>query len=61
MTNAKLSLIHLNTRSLPKNTNLIEEVMQLLAHRPDIIAISETRLNNNNYSTATLDDYTGIQ
>ena len=57
MTNAKLSLIYLNTRSLPKNINLIEKLMQLLAHRPNITAVSETTLNNNNNcNTVTLDD-----
>ena len=42
-----LSLFHCNVRSLPKNLNLINDLTYTLSNRPDILAVTETRLNNN--------------
>ena len=42
-----LSLFHCNVRSLPKNLNLVNDLIYTLSNRPDILAVTETRLNNN--------------
>ena len=42
-----LDIIHFNVRSLPKNEKNIEELLLNLTKKPDIIAITETKLNNN--------------
>ena len=47
LTNKKsISLFHCNIRSLPKNLNLLEEFIYSLNVKPDILAISETKLND---------------
>ena len=51
--NAKeLSLIHFNIRSLTSNKHLIDEFLCLAEIPPDIICLTETKLNNN----SNLDD-----
>ena len=54
---SNLSLIHFNTRSLLKNKNKIEELLVLLEHNPDILAISETRLSDRKMHYAQIDGY----
>ena len=54
---SNLSMIHFNTRSLPKNLHKIEELLHLLKFKPDILAISESKLNNNNLNQALLNNY----
>ena len=39
-----LTLFHCNIRSLPKNLSLFHDILYCLESRPNIIAISETRL-----------------
>ena len=39
-----LTLFHCNIRSLPKNLSLLHDILYCLDSRPNIIAISETRL-----------------
>ncbi len=47
LTNKKsISLFHCNIRSLPKNLNLLEELIYSLDVKPDILAVSETKLND---------------
>ena len=53
----KLSVIHLNVRSLPKNKNLIEELIRLLHSNIDVIAITETKLNSNNFNDINIEGY----
>ena len=52
-----LDIIHYNVRSLPKNRKNIEELLLNLTKKPDIIAITETKLNNNNIAKTQLNDY----
>ena len=40
-------MIHFNTRSLAKNKNLIEEFITEIKYSPEIIGISETKINSN--------------
>ena len=54
---SNLSIIHFNTRSLYKNLNKIEELLNLLSIKPDIIAISESKLNDTNLQHVLLNDY----
>ena len=55
------NLIHCNVRSLSKNKNKIEELLQSVKTKPDILAISESTLNRNNLGRANLIDYTMVQ
>ena len=41
-----ISVIHFNVRSIIKNKRKIEELLYDLNKSPDIIAISETKLND---------------
>ena len=51
----KLSVIHLNVRSLPKSKNLIEKLIRLLHSNIDVIAITETKLNSNNFNNINIE------
>ena len=42
------SMLHLNMRSLPKNLSLLEDFITTVEEAPEIIAISETKLKENN-------------
>ena len=55
---SNLSIIHFNTRSLNKNLNKIEELLNLLRIKPGVIAISESKLNDTNLQHVLLTDYT---
>ena len=52
-----LTLFHFNIRSLPKNLSLLHDILYCLDRRPNIIAISETRLNENSVSNIELPHY----
>ena len=39
-------MIHFNTRSLAKNKNLIEEFITEIKYSPEVIGISETKINS---------------
>ena len=52
-----LTLFHCNIRSLPKKLSLLHAVLYCLDSRPNIIAISETRLNENSVSNIELPHY----
>ena len=54
LNDTNLSLLHLNARSLPKNKYLIEEMLYELKTKPDVIAITETRLNERNENNISL-------
>ena len=45
---SELNIIHLNVRPLTKNNAKIKELMLDLKAKPDIIAISETKLRDHN-------------
>ena len=44
--NKTISMYHRNIRSLPKNLELLEDFIYCLQSKPDIIAISETKMND---------------
>ena len=52
-----LTLFHCNIRNLPKNLSLLHDILYFLDTRPNIIAISETRLNENSVSNIELPHY----
>ena len=51
------SLLHCNTRSLGKNVSLLHDILLSVETRPDIIAISETKINENSYVNINLPGY----
>ena len=52
-----LVIIPFNTRSLPKNKYQIENFLAEMVVLPEVIAITETKLNNKNKHWTTLDHY----
>ena len=40
-------MVHFNTRSLAKNKHLIEEFITEVKYSPEVIGISETKINSN--------------
>ena len=54
------NLILCNIRSLPKTKNKIEELLQVIKTQPNILAISESKLNDNNIRKASLINYTTV-
>ena len=52
-----LSIMNFNVRSIVKNKHILEELLHELYNFQDIIAISETRLNNHNINHASLQSY----
>ena len=42
---SNLLIFHRNTRSLSKNFNLLEEILDCMDSQPDILGITETKLN----------------
>ena len=52
-----LTLFLCNIRSLPKNLSLLQDILYCLDSRPNIVAISETRLNENSVSNIELPHY----
>ena len=55
--NTMLSILHFNIRSLNTNLVQIEALISALNHSPDIIAFSETWLNEENKSNYKIDGY----
>ena len=54
----ELSFLHVNIRSLTKNVSLLEELLFSYKILPDIIGISETKLNkNSNINSILLNGY----
>ena len=45
--NQNLSILHFNVRSIVKNKHLLEEFVHDIDQCPSILAISETKLNDN--------------
>ena len=60
-TKPRISLVHFNLRSLSKNLDQLNEFLSVLDTTPDIIAISETKLNNNTVSNIEIPSYEFIQ
>ena len=55
--NKLLSIFHLNIRSLDHNQIQLESLLANLPHRPDILALSETWLNDNSKVDIYLEGY----
>ena len=41
-------MLMINVRSLTKNLNKLEDLINTISHLPDLVAISETKLSDNN-------------
>ena len=54
------SMRHLNMRSLPKNLSLLEDFITTVKEPPEIIAISETKLKENNIHNVNIPGYSFI-
>ena len=54
------SMLHLNMRSLPKNLSLLEDFIDTVNVSPEIIAISETKLKENNIYNINIPGYSFI-
>ena len=52
-----ISLFHCNIRSLTKSLTLLNDVLCSLDSRPDIVAITETRLSSNSISNLDIPKY----
>ena len=51
------SILHCNTRSLPKNLTLLNDILTSMKDIPGIIAISETKLKDNNHCNIYIPGY----
>ena len=52
-----VSLIHCNIRSLSKNLTLLNDMIYTLSSKPDIIAVTETKLNVNTIHNIEIPGY----
>ena len=52
-----ISLFHCNIRSLSKNLTLLNDMLHAIDSRPEVIAVTETRLNSNSISNVDLPNY----
>ena len=52
-----ISFFHCNVRSLPKNHTLLTDLIYSIQVKPDILAISETKLNENNVVNVDITGY----
>ena len=55
--NKGFSLLHCNTRSLSKNLPLLNDILLMCKEMPGVIAISETKLSDDNFSNVTINGY----
>ena len=54
---SSLTSVHCNIRSLPKNLTLIHDLLDSLHKFPDIIAITETKLNSETITNIDINNY----
>ena len=52
-----LSIFHCNVRSLPKNQTLLYDLLYCLSDTPDVIGITETKLNENTVTDVEIRGY----
>ena len=52
-----LSMFHCNIRSLPKHLSLLNEFLHSVNRKPDILAITETRLSNRTVTNVDILNY----
>ena len=55
--NKGFSLLHCNTRSLSKNLPLLNDILLMCKEMPSVIAISETKLSDDNLSNVAIHGY----
>lgn len=55
-----ISLLHFNVRSIIKNKHLIEELLSEINYCPHILAISETKLNDDKIKYALIQNYNSV-
>ena len=55
--NKGFSLLHCNTRSLSKNLPLLNDILLMCKEMPSVIAISETKLSDDNFSNIAINGY----
>ena len=55
--NKGFSLLHCNTRSLSKNLPLLNDILLMCKEMPSVIAISETKLSDDNVSNVAIHGY----
>ena len=53
-----LFMLHFNIRSLPKNLDTFYETLQLLSTLPQIIGVSETKINDTFFTNISIPNYT---
>ena len=51
------SIFHCNTRSLEKNVSLLQDILSIVKKLPDIIAISESKINENTSTNFNIPGY----
>ena len=51
------SFLHCNIRSLSKNISLLEDLLYSLSEQPDLLGVSESRLNANTSLNTELTNY----
>ena len=54
---ATFNIVHFNVRSLTKNKDKIQELLDRLDYQPDIMAITESKFNDNNIRRADLENH----
>ena len=52
-----LSILHCNIRSLPKNLNILEDILYSLEHTPNVLGITETKLHGETCSNVDIKNY----
>ena len=52
-----ITLFHCNIRSLPKNLTLLNDILYSLNSRPDVLAITETKLNSQTITNIDIPSY----
>ena len=55
-----LSILHLNVRSIVKNKHVIEELLIELGSCPEILAITETKLNDDKLNYTSISNYSFV-
>ena len=55
--NKTFSLFHCNVRSLSKKGHLLHELLSLLSKSPDVLAVTETKLNETNITNIDIAGY----
>ena len=51
------SIFHCNARSLPKNLTLLNDMIYTLSSKPDVLAVTETKLNEKTVSNVDISGY----